>query len=127
MPLEHAEVVVSVLRMIIIAADPLTTGAAQSLLASSSRSVHNPLVDQTLSDKIVPLGKMLVLEALLLLRNTAALLVLVLLDLRSALLSVVPVRDVFLLLRAAAATAPKVDPLRTCLCDNDQRGNKRRP
>ena len=41
---------------------------------------------------------MLVLEALLLLRNTAALLVLVLLDLRSALLPVVPVRDVLLLL-----------------------------
>merc|ERR1712223_579568 len=113
MPLEHAEVVVSVLRVIIIAADPLTTGAAQSLLASSSsRSVHNPLVDQTLSNKIVPLCKMLVLEALLLLGNTAALLVLVLLDLRSALLPVVPVRDVLLLLRAAAA--PKVDPLRTC-------------
>ena len=101
--------------MIIIAADPLTTGAAQSLLASSSWSVHDPLVDQTLrvlrlfldffldqgtnlSNKIVPLCKMLVLEALLLLRDTAALLVLVLLDLRSALLSVVPVRDVFLLL-----------------------------
>jgi len=97
-PLEHAEVVVSVLRTIVIAADPLTTGTAQSLLASSSWSVHDPLVDQTLSNKIVPLGKMLVLEALLLLRNTAALLVLVLLDLRSALLSVVPVRDVFLLL-----------------------------
>ena len=59
---------------------------------------------------------MLVLEALLLLGNTAALLVLVLLDLRSALLSVVPVRDVLLLLRAAAS---KVDPLRTCLGDND--------
>jgi len=117
MPLEHAEVVVSVLRMIIIAADPLTTGTAQSLLAGSSRSVHNPLVDQTLSDKIVPLGKMLVLEALLLLRNTAALLVLVLLDLRSALLPVVPVRDVLLLLRAAATS--KVDPLRTCLGEND--------
>jgi len=116
-PLEHAEVVVSVLRMIIIAADPLTTGAAQSLLTSSSWSVHNPLVDQTLSDKIVPLCKMLVLEALLLLWNAAALLVLVLLDLRSALLSVVPVRDVLLLLRAAATS--KVDPLRTCLCDND--------
>jgi len=117
-PLEHAEVVVSVLRMIIIAADPLTTGTAQSLLASSSWSVHDPLVDQTLSNKIVPLCKMLVLEALLLLRNTAALLVLVLLDLRSALLPVVPVRDVLLLLRAAAAS-PKVDPLRTCLGDND--------
>jgi len=98
MPLEHAEIVVSVLRMIIIAADPLTTGAAQSLLARSSWSVHDPLVDQTLSNKIIPLGKMLVLEALLLLGNTAALLVLVLLDLRSALLPVVPVRDVLLLL-----------------------------
>merc|ERR1719192_2134411 len=117
MPLEHAEVVVSVLRVIIIAADPLTTGAAQSLLASSTRSVHDPLVDQTLSNKIVPLCKMLVLEALLLLGNTAALLTLVLLDLRSTLLSVVPVRDVFLLLRAGAAS--KVDPLRTCLGDND--------
>jgi len=116
-PLEHAEVVVGVLRVIIIAADPLTTGTAQSLLASSSWSVHDPLVDQTLSDKIVPLCKMLVLEALLLLRNTAALLVLVLLDLRSALLPVVPVRDVLLLLRAAAPS--KVDPLRTCLGDND--------
>jgi len=115
-PLEHAEVVVSVLRVIIIAADPLTTGTAQSLLAGSSWSVHNPLVDQTLSDKIVPLGKMLVLEALLLLRNTAALLVLVLLDLRSALLSEVPVRNVLLLLRAASS---KVDPLRTCLGEND--------
>merc|ERR1711963_206724 len=114
MPLEHAEVVVGVLRMIIIAADPLTTGTAQSLLTSSSWSVHNPLVDQTLSDKIIPLGKMLVLEALLLLWNAAALLVL--LNLRSALLSVVPVRDVHLLLRAAAT---KVDPLRTCLGDND--------
>ena len=51
-----------------------------------------------LSDKIVPLCKMLVLEALLLLWNAAALLVLVLLDLRSALLSVVPVRNVLLLL-----------------------------
>merc|ERR1712012_1178408 len=102
--------------MIIIAADPLTTGAAQSLLTRSSRSVHNPLVDQTLSDKIIPLGKMLVLEALLVLGNTAALLVLVLLDLRSALLSVVPVRNVHLLLRAAAT---KVDPLRTCLGEND--------
>merc|ERR1712012_600675 len=103
--------------MIIIAADPLTTGAAQSLLTRSSRSVHNPLVDQTLSDKIIPLGKMLVLEALLVLGNTAALLVLVLLDLRSALLPVVPVRNVLLLLRAAATS--KVDPLRTCFGEND--------
>ena len=66
---------------------------------------------------------MLVLEALLLLRNTAALLVLVLLDLRSALLPVVPVGNVLLwfLLRAAA---PKVDSLWVGFSRKDKRCNK---
>ena len=36
------------LRVIVVAANPLTEGAAQSLLTSSAWSVHNPLVDQTL-------------------------------------------------------------------------------
>ena len=85
--------------MIVVAANPLTEGAAQSLLASSAWSVHNPLVDKTLpltlvyirdlrkcfdlannlSDEIIPLCELLVLKTLLLLRDAAALLALVLL------------------------------------------------
>jgi len=108
--LEHAEVVVGVLWLIVVAANPLTTRAAQSLLAGSW-SVHNPLVDQTLSDEIISLCQWLVLKTLLLLWDTAALLLaLMLLDLRRALLPVVPVGNLLLLLLAIAA-ATKVDSL----------------
>jgi len=103
--LEHAEVVVRVLWLIVVAANPLTIGAAQSLLAGSW-SVHNPLVDQTLSDEIIPLCQWLVLKTLLLLGDTAALLLL--LDLRrTLLLPVIPVGDLLLL----AAAPSEVDSL----------------
>ena len=162
MPLENAEVVVGVLhnrclsiflmwslltmfhlRVIVVAANPLTEGAAQSLLTSSAWSVHNPLVDKTLpltlvyirdirkcfdlannlSDEIIPLCELLVLKTLLLLRDAAALLALVLLDLRRTLLPVVPVGNVLLwfLLRAAA---PKVDSLWVGFSRKDKRCNK---
>jgi len=111
------------LRVIVVAANPLTEGAAQSLLTSSAWSVHNPLVDKTLSDEIIPLCELLVLKTLLLLRDAAALLALVLLDLRRTLLPVVPVGNVLLwfLLRAAA---PKVDSLWVGFSRKDKRCNK---
>jgi len=102
--LEHAEVVVRILWLIVVAANPLTVGAAQSLL-TGSWPVHNPLVDQTLSDEIIPLCQWLVLKTLLLLGDTAALLLL--LDLWRTLLPVVPVGDLLLL----AVAPPEVDSL----------------
>jgi len=123
-PLEHAEVVVGVLWLIIVAANPLTARTAQSLLACSW-PVHNPLVDQTLSDEIIPLCKRLVLKTLLLLRDTTALLLtLMLLDLRRTLLPVVPVGNLLLLLRPLAVASPKVDSLWICFGQKEKRGNK---
>jgi hypothetical protein len=121
--LEHAEVVVGVLWLIVVAANPLTARAAQSLLAGSW-SVHNPLVDQTLSDEIISLCQWLVLKTLLLLWNTAALLLaLMLLDLRRALLlPVVPVGNLLLLLLAVAS--PKVDSLWVCFGQKEKCGTK---
>jgi hypothetical protein len=122
--LEHAEVVVGVLWLIVVAANPLTARAAQSLLAGSW-SVHNPLVDQTLSDEIISLCQWLVLKTLLLLWDTAALLlVLMLLDLRrTLLLPVVPVGNLLLLLLAVAA-ATKVDSLWVCFGQKEKCGTK---
>jgi len=122
--LEHAEVVVGVLWLIIVAANPLTARTAQSLL-TSSWTVHNPLVDQALSDEIIPLCKRLVLKTLLLLGDTAALLLtLMLLDLRRTLLPVVPVGNLLLLLRLLAVASPKVDSLWICFGQKEKRGNK---
>jgi len=123
--LEHAEVVVGVLWLIVVAANPLTVRAAQSLLASSW-TVHNSLVDKTLSNEIIPLCQWLVLKTLLLLWDTAALLLaLMLLDLRRTLLPVVPVGNLLLLLRLlAAAASSKVDSLWVCFGQKEKCGNK---